>query len=191
MAPTLNHEPERRTAFAGTCSHRPFKTGNKENAHLSLFSAFTVAPCSSSAVTLSVWPLEDARCSAVHLQGADTLTHEPNRPHSLCRRVQPPSMRLRQQVNAHLSLLAAFTSAPFSSSAFTLSVRPLLDARCSAVFLHGADTLHPRAKTARRMELEHQDRCKSAAQPLPARAAVAQPIEATNKTSRNPLHKYC
>jgi hypothetical protein len=56
-------------------------------------------------------------------------------------------------------LFSAFASAPFSSSALTLSVRPCLDARCSAVSLHGADTLH------------HEP---NGAQPLPARAALAQ-----------------
>jgi hypothetical protein len=43
------------------------------------FAAFTSAPFWSSAFTLSVWPLEDARCSAVSLHGADTLHHEPKR----------------------------------------------------------------------------------------------------------------
>ncbi len=47
-----------------------------------MFAAFTAAPFSSSAFTLSVWPLEDARCrlsiSAVFLHGADALNHESN-----------------------------------------------------------------------------------------------------------------
>jgi hypothetical protein len=40
-----------------------------------------------------------------------------------------------------LSLPLAFTSAPFSSSAFTHSVWPFCDAPCSAVFLQCSDTL--------------------------------------------------
>jgi hypothetical protein len=107
-----------------------------------LFAAFTAAPLSSSAFTLSVWPLEDALCSAVSLHGADTLTTTSRNGALNGRRVQPSPVQYGPQGNAHLELFSAFTSAPFSSSAFTLSVWPFLDARCSAVSLHGADMLN-------------------------------------------------
>jgi hypothetical protein len=86
-----------------------------------------------------------------------------------CRRLQPSPIQNRQQELeiANLSLFAAFTAALFSSSAFTLSVWPLEDARYSAVFLHGADTLHHEPK--RRTQ-------------WPARAAIAHATQARMKT---------
>jgi hypothetical protein len=141
----LNPRPRRELRCALNCRRlQPSPIQNRQQleeiANLSLFAAFTAALFSSSAVTISVWPFLDARCSAVFLHGADKLNHESNGALNR-RRVQPSPMQHRQQGNAHLLMFSAFASAPFSSSAFTLSVWPLEDARCSAVLLHGADML--------------------------------------------------
>jgi hypothetical protein len=164
-------------SMAGACSHRQCNTGNKEtrtrlcsrrsrprpsraapsHSPCGRWKMRRAAPCACMAPTRSQPRVETAHSIA----GA--CSHRP--------------CNTRNKENAHLALFSAFTSAPFSSSAFTISVWPLEDARCSAVCLHGADTLSTTSRTA--------------AQPLPALAAIAHSMRASNKTSRNPLHNVC
>ncbi len=62
-------------------------------------------------------------------------------PGMLAMHILPSSSTHRGHKQVYPALVAAFTPAPFSSSAFTLLVWPFSDARCNAVFLHAAETL--------------------------------------------------
>ncbi len=134
------------------------------NAHLSLFSAFTAAPFSSSALTLSVWPFLDARCSAVHLHGADTLHHKPNRPHGLCRRRQPSPIQYRHTSKRALRVVLGVHG------------RALLEQRLHALRVAMPRCVVQRRPSAWRRYAHHE----------PNRAQLCRPLQATNIFPRKP-----
>ena len=89
-------------SYASLLAHKAASPRCRQRLYPSLFVRCTSAPASTSASAVSVWPFDDARCSAVFLHSHETLPQD--RPTAWT----VPSLLVTQRLgHAHLAREAA------------------------------------------------------------------------------------